>query len=80
MSQEKVDRYKEAKLNRKETMKKEKRNRMAWRIGSCAVLVALLCWIGVSGVNAYQNNKALDTVYANTDAITEYLGTFDTVE
>ena len=60
MSQAKVDRYKEEKRNRKETMAKEKRKHTLSVIAGSLVAVVLAGWIGVSGYNMYQlksNNK-----------------------
>ena len=45
MSQAKVDRYKEEKKNRKQTMKKEKRNRVLARSLGVVIAAAVVCWI-----------------------------------
>ena len=50
MSQEKVDRYKEQKANRKETMKKKKRASVIRNAVGSVVLVAVIAWVGYSGV------------------------------
>ena len=75
MSQAKVDRYKEDKKNRKETMAKEKRANALRALAGGAVLVVLLGWIGVSAYEMYQANQPLETIYVDTTAIDEYMGT-----
>ena len=45
MSQEKVARYKEAKANRKETIKKEKRQKMLRTTVATVICVAVLGWV-----------------------------------
>lgn len=72
MSQAKVDRYKEQKANRQKIMKKEKRERMLWRIGGYAVLLVLVVWIGVSAYNSFhvETRKFYD---ADTTAVDTYL-------
>lgn len=77
MSQAKVDRYKEDKKNRKEMMAKEKRANALRALAGGAVLVVLLGWIGVSAYDMYQANQPLETVYVDTTAIDEYMGTLD---
>lgn len=77
MSQAKVDAYKEAKANRKETIKKEKRGRML-RTGIAAILVvALLGWVGVSLSNNIIQQQKSETVSINYDAINDYLTTLE---
>ena len=77
MSQAKVDRYKEAKKNRKETIAKEKRQRAVSKLIGAVVAIALVAWIGVSGYNMYQANQPLETVYVDTTAIDEYITTLE---
>jgi len=77
MSQAKVDRYKEAKKNRKEIMAKEKRQQALTRIIGSVIVVALVAWIGVSGYNMYEANKPLETVYVDTTAIDDYMTTLE---
>ena len=50
MSQAKVDRYKEEKKNRKQTIKKEKRNRVLGRTLGVVIAAAIVCWIGFSSL------------------------------
>ena len=77
MSQAKVDRYKEDKKNRKEIMAKEKRANALRSLAGCAVAVALLAWIGVSGYNWYQASKPLETIYVDTTAVDDYMTNLD---
>ena len=77
MSQAKVDRYKEAKKNRKEIMAKEKRQQALMKVLGGAVVVVLVAWIGVSGYNMYEANKPLETVYVDTTALDDYMTTLD---
>lgn len=53
-------------------MKKEKRERMLWRIGGYAVLLVLVVWIGVSAYNSFhvETRKFYD---ADTTAVDTYL-------
>ena len=48
MSQAKVDRYKEQKKNRKQIIKKEKREWMATKLGLSVIAIVLVAWIGIS--------------------------------
>jgi len=77
MSQAKVDRYKEEKANRKKILAKEKRKRIAGTI--CGWLIALLI-VGYSGYNAYEKSKPIKTIYADLDAINNYMDTINTEE
>lgn len=73
MSQAKVDQYKKEKASRKETMAKEKRNRMISRLCWSVVGVVLAAWIGISSVNFVKNNRPVETIYADTTALDSYL-------
>lgn len=73
MSQAKVDRYKEQKANRKQIMQKEKRQKMLWKIGSCAVGVLLVAWVGFSAVSKFYV-APVKTYEVNTAALDEYIG------
>ena len=73
MSQAKVDQYKKEKANRKETMAKEKRQKMIMRICASAVLVVLGAWIGISAVTGIYASRPKDTVYVQTGEIDDYL-------
>lgn len=73
MSQEKVTKYKEAKANRKETMKKQKQAKMVRNTVMAVVLVAVLGWVGYSAVDYYQTNQPRESVEVDYSAVDEYL-------
>ncbi len=75
MSQEKVDRAKEAKANRKKTVAKERRNRQIATICGSVIAIALVIWIGISGYNKYQENKeeVVTSTAVNMEALSNYL-------
>ena len=77
MSQAKVDRYKEEKKNRKAIIAKEKRKHVLCVAAAVLVAVAVLGWAGVSGYQAYQNNKPLETIYTDMSAINDYMTSLD---
>lgn len=77
MSQAKVERYKEEKRNRKEIMAREKRKNMASMAVVGVIGVALLGWIGVSAYQVYENNKPMETIYADLTALDEYMAGLD---
>ncbi|MBR5127837.1 MAG: hypothetical protein IKU69_05365 [Roseburia sp.] len=77
MSQAKVDRYKEAKKNRKETIAKEKRQKALTKVIGGALAVVLVAWIGVSGYRMYEASQPLETVYVDTTALDDYMTTLD---
>ena len=73
MSQAKVDQYKKEKANRKETLAKEKRQKMITKICGGVVVLAIVAWMGVSLVTSIYENRPQETVYVNTDEIDNYL-------
>lgn len=73
MSQAKVDQYKKAKANRKETMAKEKRNRMLTKIGVGAVALVLLGWIGISTAEFIYESRPVNKILCDTKALDDYL-------
>jgi cytoskeletal protein RodZ len=77
MSQEKVNKYKEEKANRKETMKKEKRNKILLSVLGIAVAAALVFWIGHSVYRNIQGNATVARTEINLDAIQNYLNTLN---
>lgn len=79
MSQEKVDRYKQEKANRKETLKKEKRNRRIMQIGGGVVALALVVWLGYSVVDMATRPDTSE-VTINTTAIDNYISSLDGTE
>ena len=79
MSQEKVDRYKEQKANRKEIMKKEKRQSTTRK--TIAALVAVVCigWLGYSVVD-WVNRPDTSQAQINLDAYYNYVNNISTAE
>lgn len=73
MSQEKVTKYKEAKANRKETMKKQKQAKMIRNTVMAVVVVAVLGWVGYSAVDYYQKNQPRESVEVDYSAVDDYL-------
>lgn len=73
MSQAKVDRYKEEKKNRKQTIKKEKRNRVLGRTLGVIIAAAIVCWIGFSGYSYYQEKKPMTKTELSMTALNEYM-------
>lgn len=73
MSQAKVDQYKKEKANRKETIAKEKRQKLIVKICSGAVLLVLVAWIGISTVDFIVDNRPVKTIYCETTEIDNYL-------
>jgi len=72
MSQAKVDRYKQEKANRKETIKKEKREHAIRKTVVAIVAVAIVGWFGYSAVNsynAYQPKESVEVDYSALDNI-----------
>jgi len=73
MSQEKVDRYKQQKANRKEILKKEKRNRTLARIAGGVVCVALVGWVGWSVYGSVNSSSATSQTEVDLNSIQDYL-------
>ena len=80
MSQAKVDRYKEEKKNRKQTRKKEKRNRVLARSLGVVIAAAVVCWIGFSGYSYYQEKKPMTKTELSTAALSDYLSGLTTTD
>ena len=80
MSQAKVDRYKEEKANRKKILAKEKRKRITGIICGWVIAVLIVDWAGYSGYHAYEKSRPIKTIYANLDAVNNYMNTLDTEE
>lgn len=76
MSQEKVNQYKEAKKNRKETAKKEKQKSMITKIIVGVVGAVVVIWLGYSAVVTIQNAEG-PAVTVDADAVTEYVNGLD---
>lgn len=80
MSQEKVTRYKEEKVNRKKTMAKQKRARRIRNTVMAVVLVAALGWVGYSAVDYYITNPPRLNVEVDFTALDEYAETLNAEE
>ena len=83
MSQEKVDKYKEQKANRKEIMKKAKRAELIRNCVASVVLVAVIGWVGYSGVTyiiAHQPRPEVDVNYTSVADYVESLTAEETLE
>lgn len=73
MSQEKVDRYKEQKANRKKTMKKAKRAELIRNCIASVVLVAVIGWVGYSGVTYIIKHQPRPEVDVNYTSVADYV-------
>ena len=73
MSQAKVDKYKQEKANRKESIAKEKRNKKITKFFAGVVIIALAAWIGVSTVESVKKSAPAETIYCDTTALDEYI-------
>lgn len=73
MSQAKVERYKEEKRNRKETMARDKRKQLLSKAALSVVCVVLLGWIGTSAYQVYENSKPMETIYTDLTALDDYM-------
>ena len=73
MSQAKVDQYKKEKANRKETLAKEKRQKMTMKLCTSAVLVVLVAWIGISTADFIYESRPKEKIYVQTTEIDKYL-------
>ena len=72
MSQEKVDKYKQEKANRQQTIKKEKMMHKIKVAAGAVVVLVLAGWIGVSVFDKVENRE-LETVYFDTSALEDYV-------
>ncbi len=73
MSQQKVDRYKKEKYNRKQQLKKEKRQHLLYSIAGSVAAVAIVTWIGFSVYSRVQANKPVTYTEVSLDAISDYM-------
>ena len=73
MSQQKVDKYKKAKANRNEIIKKEKRALRLEIIAATALMVILLGWFGYSYYNRVEETKPPTEYTIDSSAVDEYL-------
>ena len=73
MSQEKVNKYKDQKANRKELIKKEKRNTALRRCAYIVVGLALVGWLTFSVVNSVDRARPRQVVEVDFQAVTDYM-------
>ena len=73
MSQEKVNKYKEQKANRKEMMKKQKRADLIRNSIAGVVLVAVIGWVGYSGVTYIIKHQPRPEVDVNYTSVADYV-------
>ncbi|MFP3156492.1 hypothetical protein LQZ18_19145 [Lachnospiraceae bacterium ZAX-1] len=72
MSQEKVDRYKKQKANRKEIIKKEKRNKIIAKVVGSVVCLSIVGWLGWSLYGTISAKNPIAATEVNLDAISDY--------
>lgn len=72
MSQEKVAKYKEAKANRKEIMKKEKRAKMVNNCLFALIPIALVAVIGLGVYSTYKDSIPRPSVDVNYTTISDF--------
>ena len=80
MSQEKVDRNKELKRNRKEILKKQRRQRIIGRVCGAVIAVVIVGWIGFSAWDTYEQRRTSTAAEVDLSAITDYLSGQDTTD
>lgn len=80
MSQQKVDRYKEEKAKRKETLKKEKRIRVIRKCGYTLAALVLVGWIGYSVYGNYQAKQPRENAEVDYTTFSDYLNELNSVE
>lgn len=78
MSQAKVDRNKEQKANRKQTVARQKRQHTLTMFCGWALLVAVLGWAGYSAYGIYESNQP--AVYTDLAPISDYVSSLNAAE
>ena len=73
MSQAKVDQYTKEKAHRRETIAKEKRNRLITKVILGLEGIAFVAWVGVSTVDYIKANRPVETIYTDISAIDNYV-------
>lgn len=73
MSQEKVNKYKQEKANRKQILKKQKRNRMITKIAGAIVCLAIVGWIGYSVYDSTAKKAAASQTEVDLSSLQDYL-------
>ena len=74
MSQEKVDKYKDQKLRRREIMKKQRRMHIIRTTVVSIAALALVGWLGYSAFEMFVVNQPRESVVVDYSAVDEYLG------
>lgn len=80
MSQQKVDRYKQEKLNRKKNMRKQKAVNIVRKCILSLAALALVAWLGYSAYDMYEAGKERVVAEVNYDAVTNYLNSLSADE
>ena len=73
MSQEKVDKYKDQKVRRKEIMKKQRRMHIIRSIIISVLAIALLGWMGYSAYDMFMKNQPRQVVEVDYSPVENYL-------
>ena len=73
LSQAKVDRYKQEKVNRKQIMRKQKLMNNMRKGVLVVVALALIGWLGYSAYDIYESGKERTVSEVNYDAVSDYL-------
>lgn len=73
MSQAKVDRYKEEKANRKQTMKKQRTMNVVRKCILTVAGLAVVVWLGFSAYATIESNKEREIASVNYDAVNTYV-------
>ena len=80
MSQEKVDRYKERKVNRKKNITKEKVVDVFQNVVIGVVVIAMVGWIGYSAYSMYESSRPRQTAEVDYSAIDSYIDSLNGTE
>lgn len=73
MSQEKVERYKQEKANRKQTVARERMKRTISKVCAWAILLLIVGWAGYSGYQYYDAKQPAKTIFCQTTEIDNYM-------
>lgn len=80
MSQEKVDKYKESKVNRKVEVRKKKQQKLLRYIIEIVVVVLIVFWLGISIHNRNEAAKPRASVEADITAVMDFENEVNTPE
>lgn len=72
MSQAKVDRYKEQKKNRKQILKRQKRNRFLAYSAATVIAAGIIGWAGYSVYQVYDENRPETYTEVDMTALNDY--------